>query len=414
MNIIKKLLLLSIFILSPELALPSINSISNIFIFGDSLSDIGNFPMTKYPYHRQTDIRNQSFLVPPSNPVNYKIGSTYPLIDQPNITLSYPNVLSAYTYLPKQPRLGAHTYFRSIGWPQYLINDLFNGKQIIIPSMLIDRIRRKPPLFSVDYAWFSALTFFGCSGHGYTHPNQSCSYQQIRSHRNRYHDLLNKDIDDQSLVLIPGVLKQVQLFEQDVSSHKVIANSHSEYIILIASNDLNLGFEKLKSLKWSSMKHGFNIIHKIAASNTKQAISRLISGPSHAKHITIINLMDLGLTPYAYRNFLLRWFAHIITLNYNRQLQKLVSSIRLQHPAISIHIFSMFNLTKKLSQQAYFNATLGEQCNSSRAYLGANSPKLNCHINNKHAYLYWDEYHLTSLYYQSFAYHLKQFLVKHL
>ena len=125
---------------------------SNVIVFGDSLSDNGNFPESSHIWWKpdgKKDVTNlvPQLYVPFSNPINIKLDNPY-LAKQPLIENE------------KNPRA-----FRSISWSEYF---LMSAKQkglttshYIVPSNLLNS-EKIPNTISFNYAWGYATSAQQC------------------------------------------------------------------------------------------------------------------------------------------------------------------------------------------------------------------------------------------------------------
>ncbi len=67
------------------------STMSNVIVFGDSLSDIGNFPESETRLVPNTDKIAQHLYLPARNPVNLTHADHYTVPGLPEVVLSYPN-----------------------------------------------------------------------------------------------------------------------------------------------------------------------------------------------------------------------------------------------------------------------------------------------------------------------------------
>ena len=363
--------------------------------------------------------------VPVTNPVVIPHTKTYRLIDQPNIQLPYPDIQLDSHSLAIQPRINQQPRLhRSIGWPQYVIMDLFGSKHTIIPSMKLNTVTPSMNI-SVDYAFNAAMSFNGCSSWLYRHPKKSCSLQDI-IHGNRIYQAYQKkqaqlsqhtQKENKSALLIPGLLKQINLFQNDLNHKRLKINNHTLYIIMIGGNDINHSYIELKSAQWKKMKDGLTIITQTSIANTRNAIEDIIQNPIDAQHIIIVNLFNLGLVPEAYHKKSLYWLYQLVSTYYNIQQHHMIQQLHLKYPQLDIRLFDANRLTNQLAKSNYFKTTLGQSCDSQPGYYTPAANPANCylmqngesHKSVRKAYLFWNRYHFSSVYYQAFAYTLAHF-----
>lgn len=262
---------------------------SNLIVFGDSLSDVGNFPESSQIWwnpHAPKVLSNTvaQFYVPFSNPVNTKTNNPY-LAKQARIENS------------KIPRR-----YRSMNWVQYFLMSAKNKKLIasdfVAPSNLLN-INKIPHTISFNYAWGYAASSRNCVN-PYYQPIKSCNANSIFQARKNYERDPSKE--NYVKIEIPGLFQQIQLFMQDNRSHTVSVNENTIYIFWTGGNDLIIANNALKNHANPLPILQF-MLGKTAAHEIKN-ISRLIQFLPinlRPKKVYVFELFNPALTPPFYR-----------------------------------------------------------------------------------------------------------------
>jgi phospholipase/lecithinase/hemolysin len=274
--------------------------ISNMIVFGDSLSDGGNFPESSQIWKNpgaKKDLSNAvaQIYVPFSNPVNTQNNdAAWPTLDD--------------HYLSKQAPLGdqktPRTY-RSISWPQFFLYEAqlkhIAFSQLIAPSELI-HARTIAPQISFNYAWGFALSGFQCAN-PYYQPIKNCTQQTIDAAKANY--LSSETPANYAAIEIPGLSTQMNLFLHDVQSKKVVVDKNTLYTFWIGGNDLIVASNALLH-----HKNPFPLLHFAlgnVASHVLDNIAILLrSLPTTARpaKLYVFTLFNPGLTPTYYHTAL--------------------------------------------------------------------------------------------------------------
>lgn len=398
---LKKILVLSLLIVTLNTF-----AFSNIILFGDSLTDIGNMPESPQPFldmHNQTiDTSDAAFYVPFSNPVDTE-GTITPASS--NTPYPYPNLLDHN--LARQSLIQATdgTYtnrlMRSAGFAEFFLSfsysDGITQSDRIIPSHLITEGQTAGLATSVDYAWGYALSEPGCANEHYAHLN-SCDVSSINTARQTYVTQTQPGSTSsarqtaRSKLQIPGAPEQVQQFIRDMQSGKVQVNAHTLYSFWIGGNDL------LKANNAMSQKNYAPMLAYILghpADNTLNAIHQLLTAlppKDRNARIYIFNKADPGTTP-DYAHSQLKQLAHFVSQSYNYWLTQKVNLFNAwYHTHVQIvPVFDWYNDAAALPQ---FKAHLGEACQTaSHRNFNVSLPTPN---DNCQGFLYWNGVHPAS------------------
>src|SRR3990167_5091091 len=211
----------------------SLAHISNTIVFGDSLSDIGNFPESSQiwwnPVGSKTALNAVSQLyVPFSNPVDTHVKNTrWPSLNNQFLSPQPPIAGQA---LPRK--------YRSINWSQFFLNLAMHKNlitsDIISPTQLLAS-RKIPSHYSFDYAWGYAMSNPGCVN-PYYQKSAQCDAKTITRARENY--IKNPSMQNYQQIEVPGLSEQIQLFLQDKNAHRVSVDKDTIYTFWIGGNDL--------------------------------------------------------------------------------------------------------------------------------------------------------------------------------
>jgi hypothetical protein len=295
---------------------------SNVIIFGDSQSDIGNGPENLTIYDQSSASSPHyaaNIYVPISNPVNTekdiilpKLPIKFPPmngVQDERFTLTLPNKLP----LCHQD----HCYrkaFRSLNWSEYFIYNAVEQNIVHSPAdfrpWVIQYHRADDPSIhqSVNYAWYAAMSTGQCHRFDYTvcpctmdHLTLSDSVYHAQN-KYRYHqttDNMAKNMELRHALIIPSTQKQIQMFKNDLVHHKVIVNNRTLYIVWTGANDIAAAFTKMQK-KQISKSNFFQTLTRdipttIAGKNNHSIVQQLLS--IGAKHIIIVGQYNLDLVP---------------------------------------------------------------------------------------------------------------------
>jgi phospholipase/lecithinase/hemolysin len=222
---------------------------SNLIVFGDSLSDIGN----------------NTWVVEPGRGAKFKTGAPISNIDPKT----------------KTPQI----------WVQYLVKMHIFNQTAIIPSRAWQGENLTQA--NVDYAWASAET-----GDKYLDDLSSpFSYPAQCRHAGYIHKKLS---------CVPGVMLQVKQYLHDLHRNHQKPGQRSMFVLWAGGNDIFDNIERaLYRLKHSRFKPAFILPKKQLAfswfpsKNIYNAVNLLINAGVPAQHIYVFNLPNIAATPGA-------------------------------------------------------------------------------------------------------------------
>lgn len=363
----------------------SIYAFSNLIVFGDSLSDSGNFPETQFAFHdlhaaKTLKNTNPHFYVPFSNPVDRHVPSQWPPIQ--------------LRYLSEQAPIFPDTKqrsFYSFSWPQFFLTlakqNRLTRSDIIVPSLLIHE-RLIPANFSFNYAWGYAMSDAGCTNPHYDFI-ASCSPEEITQRRKQY--LKTFSASDFNRLLIPNVDQQVQFFIQDVKSKRVLIDQNTLYVFYIGGNDLISG---AKSLEHGNAIPAFSLILGNTADHVIAAISNLLHelpANDRPKVIYVLDQFNGKIAPAYYKRPVSRLADVIVTpfnfwLRWKAKLYNVFSKTKI----VVVPVSKWYEIAEK---SAYFKKTMGSACMVNGGdYANPNEiPTHNCA-----GFIFWNDVHPSS------------------
>lgn len=357
---------------------------SNLIVFGDSLSDVGNFPESHRIYWDPSKgkiIGNAiaQFYVPFSNPVDTKTlnpgGFPWPTLDN--------------QYLSTQPKIeGKKRAYRSIGWTEFFLNLAKSSHQtasdIIVPSTLLNT-RKVPENFSFNFAWGYATSFTGCVNPYYK--RLSCTKASVSKARAAYEK--DPSVNNYNALEVPGFAMQIQLFFQQLNDKKIAITPHTQYVVWIGGNDLIIAGNAL--LKHHNPLPALALILGETAAHTVRGIETLIDQlpkTDTPKKIYVFTEYNPKLTPGFYHkpisgfgafvvkssNFFLRFYAAIFNL----------------FSASKIIVVPTYDWYENAAKLPDFAATLGKSC---QLYGGNYDNVAHIPADNCRHYLFWNDVH---------------------
>ena len=425
----KRLLQSILILLAPMMAFAS-SLPSNLIVFGDSLSDIGNFPQSQFVrIFPENQLNNPDpakavdaghIYVPITNPVNRQGARSYQLYipGQQSVQLNYPQLSSSQYTLPKNDAIDTlisannpitpqhQRDTRAIGWVEYLFENLYHGQgnYHLLPSNMLSTIIATPQT-SVVYAYSSALSEDNCRDSQYERP-QDCSLQTVKDSAAAYRSIQTPQINHlESNLRVPGLVRQVKFFLAD-PQFKQLASAHTQYLFLIGGNDISYGYYHF--LPHHELKYLPYLFGKVTHDNVVKAVKLLLAQGIQPQQIHLISLFNGAFTPQIYNQGKVRMLGTIVTNLYN----------------ISIHLFALrqhldfidqYGLVEKLSKYPSLKATLGQPCQAANASIdgllasGQTPGMIGAFASGQSAedcgnYLFWNQLHPTSLVEQQLAY----------
>ncbi len=380
-----------------------------VIIFGDSISDTGNFPAAKH-YSSDTSLPPYNLFVPIGNPVNPEYyGNVFTIIHSDTVWHYPSRYFLVWATSPQKSYIDTHEKtIKSINWVEYFVFNALDNEDspepILIPSSKIHQEKLFPSKStSLNYAWAGALTIDGFSGSNYKTITNIHNEQELYALRKNYYDEKTKEI------AIPGIKKQVKMYLHDVDSGLVPANNNTAYLILIGGNDIAATFKNdLMHINFRQFhqKIGTTSTPGTIAKNVVAAIDELIN-KGNASHIYVLSLFDISKLPSVYHatnNVVIRWIIKKLMHNdverYNKQLSAIFSQPKYKHVVKFLPVGKSIN---KLAQEAQFHNSVinGLTCVSNTKEL---LKPTDCNYSNKQTYFAWNESHLTTVVHQYFAY----------
>ena len=347
----------------------------HVIIFGDSLSDIGNMPMSPSLFEPSTHQIALNLYVPFSNPM---IPDTrYYQVPLTNQYLTYPDPSPSISpFLNVDGKIFPRNY-KSLNWAQFFVHQaqqegLVSDQQTLVPWVWWKEYSNETR--SIDFAFAGATSQDNCRDFEYQNLDNNCNSDTVFKAQIPYRlaGLLQNQTksDHISLVEVPGVDKQVSLFLDAAKLHPALATPNTLYIIFVGGNDLNLALYNLS-------KHRYADAFKALLHGTKAHVLGAIThleNQAGARHIVVMNLFDMRETPYLHTNLPIinHWtagrenhllsLAHIAVLIYNHQLKSIVTHMnslnhdQSNHP-IDVIYFDTYKALEQMTQSLEYNQT---------------------------------------------------------
>ncbi|QGP52828.1 Autotransporter protein or domain, integral membrane beta-barrel involved in protein secretion [Piscirickettsia salmonis] len=383
-----------------------------LVIFGDSLSDTGNFPEPND--YSSSDTPPYNLYIPIANPVNSQLYGTQFQIPESQAHWNYPSEQFLATASSPQGLInGQAKTYRSINWPEYFIYNAFLTKNTANSKLtswysLYKASTAPDASTSLNYAWAGALTINGFTNQDYT-PFQMMDEQELYDLKQSY---LNNKISI-GKIAIPGLNQQINIYLNDLNNKKVEKNDSTAYLIYIGGNDIaeTLSNDLLSfKLKTFFSKVGSVSFPGTIAMNVKAAVDSLIQN-ANAKRIYILTYLNVANLPTAYNQSsspLIRWplkkLISSIVSTYNKQLISLFNTATYQS---IINVLPVGQTIDKVAQTPQFSHSVqnGLSCVNQVATATNPQPNINnCNYNNSQTYFAWNNSHLTTIVNQYVAY----------
>lgn len=396
----KKLLLL----LSLSCCTAFASSYSNLIVFGDSQSDIGNMPESSNAGVNKPFYFNglpYNLYVPLSNPV---YGDQQNPNDQLFVKLFNAEDLPAQPLINQAIRAG-----RSVNWSQYLFVSMKASGQLqsneFIPWTMLYPKAPAANNYSVNYAFAGALSNDHCSSQSYAPiADTFCTPAAIFNTENIYR--LNASDDDlRTAMVLPGVQKQIDLFSDDLKADRVHVDANTLYIIWSGANDLTNAF--LQLLKGETLTNFYTeitqTIPNLIVGVDNSAVSKLYQ--LGARNIVILSQQNLGLAPEAsilthtshtfVGRYINAYLLDLLVLRYNIALSEKILALQQRYPDASIKLVNLqlpFNRASLIPGAPFFK-NLGLACQNKDAT--TYQAILNGDLVFCPNYLYWNRAHMT-------------------
>ena len=358
-------------------AFASTHHYSNVIVFGDSLSDIGNLPESHEVISPELNAVSQNVYVPISNPVDTSLSPYYtpPMSSE---QLPFPRLVMDYqSYQPElHLKQGDNVKMRrdlhSFNWPLFFVSEAYQHQLIDTPTItpwyltqkLVPNVEEHGQI-SVDYAFAGAVSEDRCYNFEYQRPNSLCGAFDIY-HRQQAYRMGDPDM---AKVEVPGFRKQVSLFIGDKLTQRVVTDRNSLFVVLTGDNDLNkamLAVAKLKTNPIAALAALKHVYMGGVAKDVSAGLQQLIN--SGARHIVVMGMYDPGKTPYIATNLwgdnssvskntrqAIQDAVSATAVDYNVQLQMMVAKIKLAHPLLDIRYFDLFKRLNTLHDQVDFS-----------------------------------------------------------
>lgn len=360
---------------------------SNVMFLGDSLTDIGNFPQaTAIWNYRYNDVAQNAF-IPATNPINLSILKKLSIDGE---IFDYPLPDDPYFLPPLIPIEHQQKLYRSVNWTEFLLYDLKGKTAKVIPrQMYAQDILLYGKDISVNYAWWAAVTGKGCYNEDYRLVKYPCKLGDITGYQQEMHQHI-----------VPGIQTQVEWIHADAKSGRIYTDENTLYIIYAGGNGLYQAQNQFDKFSLSAYWKGVSLFGARGAEEVAEAVSQLTKPPLNAKHIVVINLYDLSLTPRIVSQRWLGFITHSFSRLFNYRLRKAIRKQKFDTPGVEIKIFDNYSFFHSLANAEFFKTTLGKQCDGHTKvspYYQTAGDTHNCFVDDNHGYLFWNNSHPSTL-----------------
>ena len=285
---------------------------SNVFVFGDSKSDIGNKPTSCVLTDRWEDfVLNNNSYVPISNPIlpatdTFQVPGT----TTDRAVFPYPDLSVVGNYGFPQPLINNNERESlSLSWVHYLLAMGNNTGLITSPyvspwaKVFGDRAGNNADL-SVDFAFIGALTGNLCylsSGPtgGDPLPPEECTPQYIFDRLDDCRQHCDSPDHFHSLSL-PATGVQVDLLLDGLINGYITSDDNSLYIFWAGGNNIGSAISALLKGDHNPVTFVKEMFHtipdEIAGANPDSFLSRLVNSRASPKHILIVSQDNLGIS----------------------------------------------------------------------------------------------------------------------
>jgi phospholipase/lecithinase/hemolysin len=431
-----RLLILCLISLLVPLALAStptqVTPYDHVIIFGDSLSDIGDMPMSPSLIEPSTHSVALNLYVPISNPMvpdghRYRVPLTHQYLSYPKASPTPSPLLNVNGKIfPRD--------YKSLNWTQFFVHEaqvegLVSNQANLVPWIWWKRYSNK--VRSINFAFAGATSQNNCRDFEYRYPKSECNSESVYKaqlpYRTQGFSQSNQHTSSVNLVQVPGVDKQVALFLEAAKQHPQLATKKTLYVIFVGGNDLNLALLNLSKHKYLT---AFGALLHGTSHNVSNAISTL-QHQANAQHIVVMNLFDMRETPYLHTNIVklqhlspkqenhLLTLTHVAVSMYNRQLKRLVGRINFfEHKMLGMPIqvtyFDTYKTLENMTLSPTFNQdrTRFLMCIKNSGMPDAYYSEQNRCTNQGAKYLFWNGAHPSIYVGEYIGYKLTQQLKK--
>lgn len=370
-------------------------SFTNLIVFGDSLSDNGNFPESPNAFIHSDQAKvvgntSTSFYVPFSNPVNPLQGSATPPLADSMQRMAWPQ-LDPSLLAPQVPinsdSQRQRRRYRSLSWTElFLYYAKLHGltqSAAIVPSY---KVATQPIMHhaSVNYAWGSALASSGCFDKAYS-PFKHCDRNSVLNARLRY--MQAPTTQNRYRIQVPAITTQVQFFLNDYKQQRIRVDHTTLYAFWAGGNNMINAYNHL--LKWHIGDVLTFIFARPTAVNLNAITTLRESLPAQVRprHFYVFNLMNPGLTPGYYHSNV-QTLAYVLSNIYNWFSRVRVDWYNLVH-STKVEIVPVYQWYQQAHSMSYFRNHLGKACQID----GGDFSRADRIPNNCPGFMYWNDVH---------------------
>ncbi len=402
---------------------------SNVIVFGDSLSDIGDMPESPEVISSSRGTIAQNIYVPISNPIEVSANGSY-TVPLSNMTLPYPRLVRDYQNYQPALKLGTyssekqHRVYHSFNWPLFFVNEAYQYQLIDTPTITPWYLTQQKNVnyeergqISVDYAFAGAVSENSCYDPVYQNKNLDCAAADIYHGQKTYRDGNTAFTS----VEVPGFRKQVALFEDDQQKSTVVTDQNSLFLVMTGNNDLNKAMIAVNNMFNDPIEAIKELNYVFKGGVTKNIALGIQSLIDHgARHVVVIGSYDSGKTPYLMTNVwkgdptisqrvrnTIESAVTATAVDYNVQLNLMIASLKRNNPGVDVRYFGIFSRMNRLHRQSNFSQsdTRYQACvtqlptSELSAYIQGDALQCTRNINGSdggHDYMFWNGTHMTA------------------
>eukprot|EP01135_Chromosphaera_perkinsii_P012377 Nk52_evm11s2650 gene=Nk52_evmTU11s2650 len=378
----------------------------NLFILGDSLSDVGNLPIapiTNMVDHEglfSHDPRTGKDFYPPHREFDKcanRVRRVHTMIPDPQGALN-----------------------NGYGWSEYLLQTVqathMSPTLGIIPSMslvhdeCLAQVKEKGlEHLSINYAWASATSYGPCKSPSFKPFSGACNPDTVTEAW-----LANPEESDLDHIKVPPTSVQLDFLLRDIKNGLVKPQKDDLVVVWSGANDLISNFEKLEKGNLANKTEAVEaIVYEIAQQLVKDAVRILDEDSIPMNQLYLINMLNPNLTPEEEQFPGANIVGQQIAQFFNAQVQLHVAAYNVKHIGHKrIHLVSSF---KFFSQMADDKHLFGKSFDSRGKPYPCTVPKSEQEKkDNCLGYItQYDGTHPTSFGHQQFSIKLLDYIEKH-
>eukprot|EP01135_Chromosphaera_perkinsii_P012378 Nk52_evm12s2650 gene=Nk52_evmTU12s2650 len=372
---------------------------NNLFVFGDSLSDIGN--LSPSPFTNDVD-KNGFFSVDPV--------TKHPFTEP---TRKYSHCVNHIHKLPTGTKNNGY------GWSEYFMQ-IAQAKGVtpstgIVPSMSLyhdkckKQVEKDVEHVSINYAWASATTYGPCKNASKYPFDGPCNPYTV------YNAWKSNDVDAKlPNVKVPPVSVQHEFFMQDIATGKVKAQKDDLVVIWTGANDLMADFLNVTKAKFHYKVEAIESIAYTIADQMIKDAARFLDDTQHPiNQVYVVNMFNPNIAPVESAFPGANILGLPVAVWFNNQVKFHINAYNLLHLGRKrIHLVDAFGIFNDMAKD---KSLFGLSFNSKKKAVKCPVPKTNSEDReNCRGYLtQYDGTHPTAPAHQQFSAKVFDFVKAH-